>query len=260
MRAATLRQILCGATVLGAVATAAVVVAAPPPPEAPKVSTFAPAADLAGQLEEYVEGLEKAVASEAEFKDNEGKIAKESNTLILVALALGLHDSDNPYKAKAPAIIKAARDVAAAQGFEAAKKAIAGLKAAKDSGSGDASALKWEKSATLEQLMKQVPLINTKMKRYLKGSRFKKNAKDTAGYSAVLAVIAQGSMADTSEAKNDTQVKQWYDFCAQMREAASTLNKAIKAGDEAAADAATKKLTQSCDDCHAIFHPGEKVE
>jgi len=70
-------------------------------------------------------------------------------------------------------------------------------------------------------------------------------------------VIAQGSMADTSETKTDEQVKQWYDFCAQMREAASGLNKAIHAGDESAADAAMKKLTQSCDDCHAVFHKEE---
>jgi len=246
--------------VAGCVAALAVVlgglaVAAPPPPEAPKVSTFAPAEDLANQMTEYIESLEKAVATEQEYKDAEGKISKESNALILIALALGLHDSDNPHKSAAAALVKAAQDVAAAKDFAATKKAVEQLKVAAQSKAG--GELKWEKKANLDELMKQVPMINTKMKRYLKGSRFKSNAKDTAGYSAVLAVIAQGSMADTSETKNDEQVKQWYDFCAQMREAASGLNKAIHAGDESAADAAMKKLTQSCDDCHAVFHKEE---
>ena len=40
--------------------------------------------------------------------------------------------------------------------------------------------------------MKQVPLINTRLKLNLKGKKFKKKAKDTAGYTAVIAAIAQG--------------------------------------------------------------------
>ncbi len=259
MRSSTVR----GGLVLGLLLTTAIVVggtavAAPPPPEAPQVSTFAPAEDLANQVPEYIDSLEKAVATEQEFKDAEGKVAKESNALVLIALALGLHDTDNPYKAAAAALVKAAQDVAAAKDYASAKKAVEQLKVAAQSKAG--GELKWEKKAALDQLMKQVPMINTKMKRYLKGSRFKSNAKDTAGYSAVLAVIAQGSMVDVSVTKSDEQAKQWYDFCVQMRQAASELNKAIRAGDQAAADAATKKLTQSCDDCHAVFHKEEAAK
>jgi len=199
-----------------------------------------------------------AVATEQEYKDSEGKIAKEANTLVLIALALGLHDTDNKHKASAAALMKAAQELAAAKDYASAKKAVEAVKAAAEGkGAAAPAALKWEKVAALPELMKQVPMVNTKMKRYLKGSRFKSNAKDTAGFSAVLAVVAQGSMADTSEAKSEEQVKQWYGFCAQMRDAASELNKAIRAGDQSAADAAMKKLTQSCDDCHAVFHKEE---
>ena len=41
----------------------------------------------------------------------------------------------------------------------------------------------------------------SKLKRLVKGANFKKKAKDTAGGSAAIAAIAQGSMADISEAK-----------------------------------------------------------
>ena len=112
--------------------------------------------------------------------------------------------------------------------------------------------------ASLPELMKQVPLINTKLKRYVKPEKFKKKAKDTAGYTAVIAAIAQGSMADTSETKKPEQVKQWYGFSAAMRDDAGAVNAAIHQGDEPAAAKAMKKLHQSCEDCHAVFHPGVK--
>ena len=115
--------------------------------------------------------------------------------------------------------------------------------------------LKWEKVAALPELMKEVPLVNTKLKRYIKPEKFKKKAKDTAGYTAVIAAIAQGSMADTSATKSPDQVTQWYKFSAAMRDNAGALNAAIHKGDQPAAASAMKKLAQSCDDCHAVFHP-----
>jgi len=226
--------------------------------EAPKVSTFAPADDLVQQLDEFLGSLAGIVKSEADFKEAaEGKVTKEANTVILIALALGLHDTDNKYKAPAAGIIAAARDVAAAKDYAATKAAADKLQAAAG-GKGPAAGLKWEKMASLDQLMKEVPLINTRMKKLLVPKKFKTRTKDLAGYSAALAVIAQGSMADTSKAKGDAQVKQWADFCVVMRDAAGALNKAVHASDQAAASAANKRLAQSCDDCHAIFKPEEK--
>jgi hypothetical protein len=227
-------------------------VAAPPAP--PKISTFAPAGDLASQVKAYIDDLEQAVATEKDYKDNEGKVAKQSNTLILLALALGLHDSDNAYQAAAPALFKAAQKLAAAKDYASARAGVAAVKAAAEAQPAAEPALKWEKIASLEQLMKQVPLVNTKMKRHLKGSRFAKSAKETAGYSAVLAVIAQGAMADTSKAKGEDQVKQWYKFSGDMRDAAGAVNAGIHAQDQAATTKAMAKLAQSCDDCHEVFN------
>ena len=224
-------------------------------PEAPKVSTFAPAEDLASQVDKYIKGLTKIVANEEDYNDGKNKIARDSNTLIVIALALGLHDQDSKYKAHAGALMEAAQELAATKDFESAKKAIADVQ---DAAEGKAEAnveLKWGKIASLPELMKQVPLINTKLKRYAKGSKFKSKAKDTAGYTAVIATIAQGSIADASATDNsDEQVKQWRGFCVIMRDHAGAVNAAIHEGDEPAAAEAMKKLAQSCDDCHAVFH------
>ncbi len=224
--------------------------------DAPKVSSYAPAEDLANQADAYIKELEKVVSSEDEFKEGKDKIAKDANTLTVIALALGLHDQDNKYKASAGALIKASQDLAKAKDFSVAKKGVDAVKAAAKAKS-DAK-LKWEKVASLPELMKQVPVINTKLKMNVKPAKLKKKAKDTAGYTAVLAVIAQGTMADTSATKGDEQVKQWQKFSAVARDLAGEVNAAIHKGDQAATDKAMEKLNISCEDCHKVFKPETK--
>ncbi len=173
----------------------------------------------------------------------------------MIALCLGMHDEDNQYKARAPALIKAARELAAAADYQSAKKAFDAVKAAAEGKLPTQGELKWEKVASLPDLMKQVPNINTKLKRNIKGAKFKTKAKETAGYTAAIAAIAQGSMADASAAKNPQEIKQWYGFSAQMRDSAGAANAAIHAGNEPAAAEAMQKLAKSCTDCHTVFHP-----
>ena len=83
------------------------------PPAAPKVSTFAPADDLARQAEYYVKELENSVADKNDYNDNQEKLVKDANTLAVIALALGLHDQPSKYQAQAGALIKAAQAAAA---------------------------------------------------------------------------------------------------------------------------------------------------
>lgn len=219
-----------------------------------KVSSYAPAADLASQVGELIERLEKAVASEDDYNDSTARIGRDANTLSVVALALGIHDEDNPYKKAAPGMIKACQDLAAAADYAAAKSACEAVKKASTDATGDPTSLKWEKVASLPELMAAVPLINTKMKRGFRGSRFKKKAKDTAGQSAVLAAIAQGSIANSGDTEKPDEVDSWTAYCIDMRDAAAEVNAAIHAQDQDATQAAVVKLTKSCDDCHAVFH------
>lgn len=251
VRAAPVRYaVLAGLTL----AASAISARAAEPPPAPKVSTFAPAKDLERQVEVYIERLEEAVKDEEEYKAAEGRLTKEANTLILIALGLGLHDQPNKYQAVAPALIKAAQKLAEAKDYASAKAGVEAVKKALDS-QGGSSPLKWEKLASLSELMKAVPTIDSRLRRNVRTERnFKKRAQDNAGDSAVLAVIAQGSIADTSEAKDAAQIAQWYKFCEQMRDAAAKVNSLVHAGKFEEIKAAMKDLEKSCHDCHEVFH------
>ena len=245
---------LAGVAVLVALVVAARGAAAADPPAAPKLSTFAPASDLVRQTDYYLGRLEESLASESQYKEDQTKVSKDGNTLILIALALGLDDGDNKYKAAAPGLMKAAQQVAKATTYAAATAALADARKAIASPVACGPALSWDQaSASLAELMKQVPLINARLKRNLK--RFASKAKDSAGDTATLAVIAQGSMGDVSQTKKPTEAAKWFAFCAQMRDAAATANKAIHASDPKATDEAMKTLAESCDNCHTVFNP-----
>jgi hypothetical protein len=233
---------------------------AEPPPGEPsatfKVSTFAPAKDITRQVEYYLERVEESVESEETYNDSVEKIAKDSNTLVVLALALGLHDEDNEYKASAGALLKAAQQLAASGDFASARTAVDAVKAA---AAGEANAeveLKWEKVASLPELMKQVPLVNTKLKRYIKRNR----PDDCAAFAAEIAVIAHGTMANAADTEKPNEVEKWKQFSIQMRDAAAAVSAAVRSGDAEASTAAMEKLQQSCDACHAVFHEEELAE
>jgi hypothetical protein len=228
---------------------------APLLPKPPKISSFAPANDLVDQVQKYIEELEVTLESEQEYKDTEGKVGRCSSTLAVIALCLGLHDEDNKFKTNAPALIKAARDLAATTDYQSAKKAFQVVKDAADGKVKTQAELKWEPVASLPDLMKQVPNVNTKLKMNVKGTRFKSKAKDTAGYTATIAAIGQGTIADISKAKNADEVKKWYGYMSFMRDSAGEAGAAIRRGDQPGTLDAMKNLTQSCDDCHKAFHP-----
>jgi len=246
--------------------------------DAAKLSTYAPAEDLARQLEEYLEDLEEAVEDEADFADEQSKLVKDANVLVLVGLAFGLHDQDSKYKQAAPALVEAAEKLAAltetsgsaeaatgepqAADYAETKAAVEALKAAAASTGGDPSTLKWERAeaASMAELMKAVPLIHSRLKRYMRGSRFESEAETTTGLTAVIAVVAQGSMPLAAQTEQPNEVEAWHKYCAEMRDASAEVHATIVAQDEAAAEKAMEKLQKSCDDCHEIFHPGTVVE
>ncbi len=224
------------------------------PPQAPVLSTLVSVDDLVAQVEYYVDELEECVEDLEEYEDSVEKIARYSNTLAVVALAVGLHDQDSKLRKAAPVLVKASQELAHAKGFSNARAGVARVKAAL-SASGNPSTLKWAKVGDLHALMKQVPLVNTRVKRYLR--RFEKGAKYLAGGSATMVAIAQGSMPNADETESPDKVQEWYQFCAQMRDAAGALNEAVHAENEDAAKQAMVALQQSCDDCHAVFHQDE---
>jgi len=235
---------------------------------APPVSKFAPAEDLVAQVPEYLEDLEEAVETEQEYNDSVEKIAKQANTFILIALALGMHDSDNKFKVAAGPMIEAARELAAAEDYESAKAGVAKLQKAATATGDDPAQLKWGHLASLPELMKAVPLINTKMKRPLRNeSRLERGADDMAGHAAVLAVIAQGSLDSCGDTEKPNEVGKWQALCVEMRDKAAAVNTAARQFRESpssdgfeAAKVAVEELNQSCEACHEVFEPGVAIE
>jgi len=220
-----------------------------------KISAFAPANYVEQQIEAYIKELEEAVEDQDEYADSKEGLVKDASTLILLAVAAGLHDQDNKYKAAAPALVAATKQVLSSSDYASAKKAVDAAKAAVTT-QGDPGSLKWEKLASLEALMEQVPLVNSRLKRYMR--RFSRSPETVAANAATLAVIAHGSMANADETEKPSEVAKWHQFCVHMRDAAAQLVAAAGAEDEAAAKAAMEKLQQSCEDCHAVFHQEEQ--
>lgn len=223
-------------------------------PPAPKPSTFAPAADIVKAIDDYMAKIGEALESKDEFTDLQSRVIKDAETVAVLALVLGLHDEKTPYQAAASALIKAARDLsaAAAKDYDSAKKAFAALEAAKTA-AGNPASLKWEKVASLKELMQQVPLVNSRLKRNMR--RFERQADSIAMDAAVIAAIAQGSMANVDETTQPNKADEWFKYCVAMRDAASALNKAAKAKNSAEAEKAVAVLAESCDACHVVFHP-----
>ncbi len=220
-------------------------------PQTPAFSTLVPVTDLVGQVESYVKELEECVENEADFADYAEKIQRCAHSLAAVALAMGLHDERTPLQKAAPAVIKACQQLSVAKDYAAAKAGVDGVKAAL-AASGDPAALKWSKVASLRPLMVEVPLINIRMKRYIR--RFEKGAPLLASESAAIVAISQASLANADETEAPDKVSEWHKYCVQMRNAAGALNKAAHTKDEQAANAAMEALQKSCEDCHAVFH------
>jgi hypothetical protein len=227
------------------------------PPAPPAPSTFAPADDLIAQIEFYLHRTEETLGSKDGFDDAaKTRLRKDANTLTALFLTLGLHDTENRYKKAAPTLVVQSQALAKAADFE---KAAADFAELKEAAAGEVPSkggkLRWEKAASLGQLMKQVPSINFALKHGLGGDaqQFNQAEKQLAANSAALAAIAQTALADTHEAKSPGEIQKWYQYCAEMRDAAAAVNAAVHAGDQQQATEDMVRLTKSCEDCHAVF-------
>jgi hypothetical protein len=113
--------------------------------------------------------------------------------------------------------------------------------------------LEWKRTASLGQLMKQVNVINAKLRRSTRGSRLKSMQQESTRMATVLAAIGNASVYDTHEVKDQSKIGDWYTLAAGMRDSAAALNRAIKSGDEKATADALGALDQNCTKCHTAF-------
>jgi cytochrome c556 len=159
-----------------------------------------------------------------------------------------------PLKTSMPSMLTAAKALAeSGDQVEQARTALAQIKAARAGNAPSTATAKWEKAASLAALMKQVPLIHTALKRGVEPNRLGRQAVQSAGQAAALAAIAEAASLDPEPARSDQDVAIWRDYCAQMRDAAGEVNAAVHAKDSDRVAAGMKRMTQSCDACHAKF-------
>ena len=229
-------------------------------PESPKVSAYAPADVLAGQLDYYAGRLAGALEAKDDYSEtNQQRVRKDANTLIVLLQALGTHDEENAFQGSAGKLIPLAKAVAEAHAdYDGAKAANDKLAAGLQEKGQKNSELAWEKVARQSQLMKQVSTLNASIRRSVRReSSFGRYAEKTAGYAATMAVIAQSALFDTHEVKNPADLDKWYKFTAEWRDAAGSLGSAASKKDFKMAQQAVDRMLKSCDDCHAVFRPDE---
>ncbi len=67
-----------------------------------KPSNYAPAKDLVAQVDDFMNRIEKDLASEAEYgEDQQDRVVKNGNTLAVIALVLSNHDDEVSLRAPA---------------------------------------------------------------------------------------------------------------------------------------------------------------
>jgi hypothetical protein len=228
------------------------------PPAARKLSEVVPAQDLVFQAKQYLESFGTNLTGAQQYRDGASKIKRDAHTLSAVTLMLAHDEKQNALKPNAAAIINASQELAKAKEYEAAKVAYEKLgNAVNAAPSGEQAATpQWGKVASMGQLMKQVVLLNNRLKRGLR--RFDRQRDELARDAAVLAAIGQAIVYDTHEVKDPEQTDNWYQLCGEMRDIAGELNAKVHAADKAGAEAALLKLAQNCDDCHKAFRTDEK--
>lgn len=225
------------------------------PAEQPKVSSYAPAEDLAAQITLYTKQLAASLADPSLYNDQKQEaVERDANTLAVLALLLAMNDQDHALKPNAPAFLKAAQGLAENYSdYNQAVKAFAEVTNALPGVTKSDGKVTWEVVAAMSPLMKQVPIIHAPMKRGATDARrFKRQAAQTAGQAATLAAIAQASMFNTDHAEEE-QIPAWQKYCAEMRDACGAVNAAVRSGDSAKAAEAIVALQKSCDGCHAVF-------
>lgn len=254
LRFPPLRRLVCAAV---AVCLPASVVCAADAPAVPPVSSFAPLADLEAIVADLVQDNVPRAKDEAAYKSGQQQIARDANTLLVLAAALAQHDGDSPAKARAGALAAAANDLTQAVTQAEAHAALTALEAAVKEAAkpGAAAPAGWETGASQDQLMKQVTFLQNKIKRGAKGSRFASTAEESAKLATVLAVIAQAVQFDTVGIEPGEKLSQWQQFCGQMRDAATAVHNSLAAKDATAVAAALDRLEQSCTACHKVFRP-----
>lgn len=206
---------------------------------------------VAYYLDQCAAALEEADAFGDEQKES---LRRAANTLVVCAATVALHDGDSAQKPHAAATVAAAQQLARAYGdHAAATEALAAARAAWTDG-GEATEVAWERMASLGAMMNEVNVVNARVRRAVSNERnLTRRGERALGDVATLAMIANASIYDTHEVKDDEQLPFWYELMAAFRDQATELRGAVEAKDFEAAQEALSGMQNACDECHSEF-------
>lgn len=217
-------------------------------------SSYAPINDIDHQFEYFIKRLEKNLDNVSDYdKDRQGSVEKDASTLAVLALVLANHDSDGESKNNAGEMLTVAQKLVASVASYAEAKAVFDKLLSTQSAIGSGEPLEWKPVADLSVLMQQVPIVNNSLRRGVRSRRFKRSIDRTAGLAATLAALAEISALDTTYCADDEDARVWRKICAEMRDAAASVNRAVRNTDQQAAQKGLDLLVETCDKCHLRF-------
>jgi hypothetical protein len=221
----------------------------------PLPSRYAPAADLLTHVDATIARVRQTLSDAADYDlADQSRTLKDAQVLVALAQVLSVHDEAFAERPAMPRLRAGAEQLAASEDNHArAAAALAEISAARSGQAAAGAAARWEKSASLPILMKQVPLIHAGLKRSVDADRWRRQSAACQGQAAALAAIAAVSALDHEYAKTPGETARWDQLCGEMRDAAGAIGAALKTADRAALAEGMSRLHVSCETCHATF-------
>lgn len=218
-----------------------------------KPSQYAPIQDVVAQVEMFLKQLGEDLSAEADYGDDQKtRVVKDANTLIVLAQVLGNHDQDHEKKGAAAGLFAASEKLANSTGsYAKAKPAFDAVTAAWQATA--PAEVTWDPTASLQELMAEVPILNNRLRSGVTGRRFDRTIEQNAGLATTLAAIAQASLRDTDYCDDEADQARWAKICADMRDACADVAVSVRKKDQKAATAALERVVKTCDDCHHEF-------
>lgn len=225
---------------------------------------FPPMADLEDQLLIYKDKLVRDYEDlevNPSFEDGVESLYRDSNTLSLIALSIGMSPEESQYKLSVIPLIQSGQKLSAAKELKEVASGLEQLNKAFEI-KGNNNGLSWSKVAHLAPVMKKaLPSISTEIKRLTRNEKTflrGKNAQKIFGASAVLAVIAQGCKPNVDETASPKEKDLWSKYCENLHATACSLNSnahKVKEGSGKFEDLekAAHELEETCNTCHEKF-------
>ncbi len=229
-------------------------------PAAVPLSKIAPVKDLMAQKDYFMGRLSDDVSDKGAYSDAmQDRLLRDASVMSVILQGFGMHDTDNPLKAAAPALRAQVAALIEKRGdFDAAKAEFDKLDEGVKNPKAGEGAVSWDQHAELGQLMKQVSTYNTRLRRGTSEAQFNDRLKDTEEASAIIALVGQSILSDTHMVENKADTAKWYEYAVKLRDLAGEINAAVAAKDQARAAAAYGKLyPDNCNACHESFRKEE---